>query len=124
MADSVGFVNMIKRVALAAVGASKPVEACFGRVAATSPLEITVEQKIRLGRAQLVVPRHVTDHVVMVSGGDGTASGASRDAAGRGQGDEPERRLVTIHNGLAVDDQVLLLRQQGGQKYIVWDRLS
>ncbi len=105
LADSVGFVNMIKRVALAAVGASKPVEVCFGRVAGTSPLEIIVEQKMRLGEAQLVLPRHVTDHEVML-----------------GSRDDSERKLVTIHNGLAVDDQVILLRQQGGQKYIVWDK--
>ena len=50
MADSVGFVNMIKRVALAAVKASKPAEVCFGRVTEESPLKILVDQKLTLGK--------------------------------------------------------------------------
>ena len=31
---------------------------------------------------------------------------------------------VTVHNGLVVGDEVILLRQQGGQKYIVVDRIG
>lgn len=31
---------------------------------------------------------------------------------------------ITGHNGLAVGDEVVLLRQQGGQKYIVLDRIG
>ena len=33
------------------------------------------------------------------------------------------RKSITIHNGLAVGDEVLLLRMQGGQKYIVIDKV-
>ncbi|MDE7299468.1 MAG: DUF2577 domain-containing protein, partial [Lachnospiraceae bacterium] len=35
-----------------------------------------------------------------------------------------KRMLITVHNGLAVGDEVILLRQQGGQKYIVWDKIG
>lgn len=31
---------------------------------------------------------------------------------------------VTVHNGLVVGDEVILLRQQGGQKYIVVDKIG
>jgi hypothetical protein len=31
---------------------------------------------------------------------------------------------ITVHNGLVVGDEVILLRQQGGQKYIVVDRIG
>lgn len=33
------------------------------------------------------------------------------------------RKSMTIHNGLEVGDEVLLLRMQGGQKYIVIDKV-
>lgn len=33
------------------------------------------------------------------------------------------KKEITIHNGLKVGDEVLLLRMQGGQKYIVIDKV-
>ena len=130
MADSVGFVNMIKRVALAAVRASKPVEVCFGRVTEESPLKILVEQKLTLGKAQLILSRHVTDHETALSGGKiqnaaaGTTPEPDENPEGTPHIPAGKRMLITVHNGLAVGDEVILLRQQGGQKYIVWDRIG
>lgn len=34
------------------------------------------------------------------------------------------KKEITIHNGLKVNDEVLLLRMQGGQKYIVIDKVG
>ena len=34
------------------------------------------------------------------------------------------RKAIRIHNGLKVNDEVLLLRMQGGQKYIVIDKVG
>lgn len=129
MADSVGFVNMIKRVALAAVKASKPAEVCFGRVTEDSPLKILVEQKLMLGKAQLILSRHVTDYETALSGGKlqnaaGTTPEPDGNPAGTPHIPADKRMLVTVHNGLAVGDEVILLRQQGGQKYIVWDKIG
>lgn len=33
------------------------------------------------------------------------------------------RKKITIHNGLKVNDEVLLIRMQGGQKYIILDKV-
>lgn len=33
------------------------------------------------------------------------------------------KKKIIIHNGLNIDDEVLLLRMQGGQKYIVIDKV-
>lgn len=33
------------------------------------------------------------------------------------------KKEITIHNGLAVGDEVILLKQKGGQKYLVLDRV-
>ena len=48
-------VETLKRAALEAMKASKPVNIVFGEVVNTSPLQINVEQKMILGAKQLVL---------------------------------------------------------------------
>lgn len=130
LSDAVELVKVIKRAALDAVNASKLVEACFGRVTNASPLQILVDQKFTLSSAQLVLSRHVTDYKTVITGGNiqdyyyvGTPPNASTLSV-----DPPHKHAmgkieITVHNGLVVGDEVILLRQQGGQKYIVVDRI-
>lgn len=129
MADMVELMKTIKKAALDAVNASKPVEICFGKVTSVSPLKILVEQKMTLGKEQLVLTRNVTDYKTYITGGNvqdyyytgsnlsGSApvSPSHVHAIGKVQ--------ITVHNGLVVGDEVILLRQQGGQKYIVVDKI-
>lgn len=127
MPDAVELMKTIKRVAVEAVNASKPVEVCFGKVTSASPLKILVEQKLPLGKGQLILCRNVTTYETEVtvdwstnskSGGSGEAAFASHTHGITG------RKKITVHNGLVVGDEVILLRQQGGQKYIVVDRIG
>ena len=55
MADANGLVEAMKKAALDAVDAEKPVNLCYGKVTRVSPLEINVEQKMTLGEGQLVL---------------------------------------------------------------------
>lgn len=87
MPDAVELMKTIKRAALDAVDASKPVQVCFGKVTSVSPLKILVEQKLLLGDKQLIITESATK------------------------------------SGLVVGDKVVLLRQQGGQKYIVMGKI-
>lgn len=127
MPNAVGLTKAIKRAAVEAVLAAKPVEICFGKVNNLSPLKILTEQKLLLGEAQLVLLRRVTEFPVEVtvdwdtkneSGGSGEAAFALHKHAIAG------KKKILVHQGLAVGDRVLLLRQQGGQKYIVVDRIQ
>ena len=106
MPDAIGLVKAMKRAALEAVEASKPVNVCFGQVVSASPLQINIEQKMILGKAQLILSRNVTDFKTMVTVQLET------------------EKEITIHNALEVGDEVILIRQQGGQKYIVIDRIG
>lgn len=110
-------VEAIKIAAVEAVDSGKPVSVCFGTVVSASPLKISVEQKLALTEAQLWLCRNVTDFETEIS-----ADWESENAEGHSHAVKGNKK-ITVHNGLAVGDQVLLLRQQGGQKYIVWDRL-
>lgn len=116
----------LKRAALDAVEASQPVNIVFGKVISASPLKINVEQKLTLSSAQLILTRNVTDFETDMtvnhltenrSGGGGDASFASHNHEYKG------RKTFLIHNSLIVGDEVLMLRMQGGQKYIVIDRV-
>lgn len=127
MPDAVEFVKTIKKAAVEAYEATKPVQVCFGKVISASPLKILVDQKLTLGKSQLVLTRNVTDFTTEVtvswvtenkSGGSGESSFASHNHAVAG------KKKITVHNGLVVGNEVILLRQQGGQKYIVVDRIG
>lgn len=127
MADANGLVEAMKKAALDAVEAEKPVNLCFGKVTRVSPLEINVEQKMTLGEGQLVLARHVTDYETEVTveweteekgGGSGETSYSSHSHKVSGK-----KRMVML-NSLAVGETVLLARKQGGQKYVVLDRIG
>ncbi|MBR1372873.1 DUF2577 domain-containing protein, partial [bacterium] len=108
--------------------ASKPSEIYEGVVISESPLKINVEQKFTLNAAQLVLTRNVTDFyddITVIawrteneSGGGGDAAFASHSHALVG------RKHIIVHNRLLTGDKVILIRQQGGQKYIVIDRVG
>lgn len=125
--DAVGLVKLIKKAALDAIEASKPVNVFYGKVTSISPLKINVEQKLILGKAQLVLTRNVTDFdtYVSVDWNTGYTNGGTDDEAFSSHRHSVSgKKKITIHNALAVNDEVILVRQQGGQKYIVLDRIG
>lgn len=101
LTDASYLIDAFKRTSIEAVNAGKPVEVRFGKVIDTSPLKISLEQKLVLNEGQLVLCRNVCDYEILAGS-----------------------ETVSVHNGLRVGEQVVLLRQQGGQKYIVWDRIA
>lgn len=144
MPDAVELMKTIKRAALDAVNASKPVEVCFGKVTSTSPLKILVEQKLLLGEKQLILSRSVIDfttdvtmewesenslsthtHGIQGSDSDGDSINFTSQPTNLVHSHSVKgRKSITVHNGLVVGDEVILLRQQGGQKYIVVDKIG
>jgi len=126
MRDFNDLIKLIKRIAVEAVEASKPTNIVFGQVTSASPLKITIEQKITLSSQQLILTRNVTDHEIEMtldhetdykSGGSGDSSFASHNHAVTG------KKTMTIHNALKKGEKVALLRTQGGQQYVVIDRV-
>jgi len=134
--DANELLKTIKKAATDATEAGKPVNVCFGKVTRVNPIEILVEQKLRLGEAQLVLCRNVTDHMTEVTVQWESESHEIRHRHKESTGSftdyekTPHRHVIEgrknflLHNGLEVGDEVILLRQQGGQKYIVIDRVG
>ena len=116
MAD---FVSLMKRAAAEAVEAQKPADIRIGTVTESAPLEIMLEQRLRLGKGQLLLPEHMTDHGLEIEAElmTGAAGGDAHAHTLSG------RMQLRVLNGLKKGDRVILLRVPGGQKYIVLDRV-
>lgn len=92
--------SLIKQASMGAYNASNPVSVMFGTVTKTNPLEVNVEQRFTLTRDFLVLTERLTEYRTTVDGNE-----------------------IIIRRGLQAGDKVLLLRIQGGQQYVVWDRV-
>ena len=60
MLDANDLLNIVKKAAIEAVNASQPSDFCFGKVTSVKPLKISVEQKMTLGSAQLVLTETIS----------------------------------------------------------------
>lgn len=128
--DANGIVKKVHQAAIDAMESTKPVNVYFGEVVSASPLKINVEQKMILGEKQLVLSRNVTDFKTKITAGNiknyyytggvnsGTAPVSPPHVHAVGMME------ITVHNGLAVGDGVILIRQQEGQRFIVVDRIG
>jgi len=99
-----GFLESVKRAAIEAVHAEKPVSVLHGTVESTEPLNIRIDQKLVLRRDQLILTGAVKRRTEKVIYADGTTAELTFEAA--------------LEKGQAV----ILIRSDGGQKYIVLDR--
>lgn len=118
--------QLIKQAAAEGVEAGKPVKVFFGTVTGVQPLVITVEQKKVLTQEFLILTSAVKDHwrdmtvdhlTENASGGSGDSAYAAHNHAYTG------RKSFLVHNDLVMGEKVLLLAMQGGQKFIVADRV-
>lgn len=128
-------VENIKRAALQAVMETMPSGVYFGTVVSSSPLKINVEQKLTLSGPQLILSSLVQDFTVNMTvnhatnnhththtitdtySGGGSASDETHNHSYTG------KKTFRVHLGLSSGEKVMLLRVQGGQKFIVLDRV-
>lgn len=101
-------IDIIKKAGIDAVGAQNPVNIIFGEIAKDDPIEIKIEQRYVLPKDFFIIPEYLTRYEV-----DLTHSHGSGSALGK----------LVIRDGLKKGDKVLLLRVQGGQQYVVLDKV-
>lgn len=120
-------VEAIKQAAMDATMASDPTSITFGTVEAVNPLSIKIDQKETLPAEFFLLTSNVRAHTVSITvnhytgyaeGGEGEEAYANHRHAYSGT------KQVFVNNGLSVGDKVLLVCQQGGQLYVVLDRLE
>ena len=123
--------EIIKQASTEAVGAAKPFALTYGVVTSVKPLSIQIDQKLELGEAQLILTNAVRDYSVEMS----VEHWVEMETEYLPEDNMPDELLpnphrhrylgkkkFAVHLGLREGEQVLLLRVQGGQQYIVFDR--
>ncbi len=119
----------LKQMINNAVEYNKPSEIYAGKVESTSPLTIRLDVNVpALEEDELILTHLVKDYEVDITVGHSTeeteiVEGAMTDIK-KHKHEYKGRKKITIHNGLKIGEGVLLIRQQGGQKFIVLDRID
>lgn len=125
MPDMGAFLTAMKQQAVNAMESTNPVNLLFGTVTQEKPLQITTDQMMVLGAAQLILTRNVTEHVLQVVTAWQTSkeSGGSGDSAFAAHAHNVTGGEVTVKNALKAGERVILVRQQEGQRFLVLDRV-
>ena len=111
----------IKQIGSDGVFATDLTAVMYGTVTSVTPLEIRVEQKITLKKEQLTLTWAVVDHVVDITV-DHLTESSSCGIGGPHIHPVIGRKTIIIHNNLRVGEKVVLMREQGGQRFVVLDR--
>lgn len=104
----VDIVKNMQKIATQVFEASKPMKLVFGKVISVSPLKVNVDQKLELTEEFLVLTNNVLEHETEIT--------VDPDNGG-------QKKKCIIHNQLKVDDTVIMLRDNGGQKYVILDKV-
>jgi hypothetical protein len=112
-------VNIIKKIALAAMESVKPAEVRIGEILSVSPIEIKIGEKLIIKAPRLIFPEHtpkagnwLVPHVHSF-----IVDGAARDTS-------EELSPLCAAAPLDEGDRLILLRAQGGEFYVVLGRAT
>ncbi len=123
----------IKRAAMNSYENSKPFNAMIGIVETEKPLSIKLDQKLILNERFLILTNAVRDYKTEITFDNPNIKQVYttwdmdetvESPKAKFDFKEKVKHEITIYNALKIGEQVILLRFQGGQKYIVLDRLN
>lgn len=133
-----GLLETMKKVAQDTNSAGAPTAWFFGKVTKTSPLTIRADNRFDISGDVIVVPKELQAGYYPTHYHTGFKDGPSTMAQGGGSGEAAfASHSHTLKNdyktntdgtseyyyGLAVGDKVILLRNQGGQAFLVLGRV-
>ena len=106
--------GVIKQASVGAMEAGAPVAVRIGMVKTVSPLAVVVDQRFTLTAEFLIIPERLTKYEIDVKHAHSYSGGTTDQAL-------PDKLL--IRSGLQAGDKVILLRIQGGQQYVILDKV-
>ena len=125
----------VKLAAGAQRSASKPAAWMFGEVLAVSPLRILVDSRFEIGADQVVLMREfvagqyathihgIDPHTHTVQEHTHTVSQQTTGGTALISDPTPLQTATEVYTGLLVGDKVVLLQNEGGQKFLVLGRV-
>lgn len=125
--NAVLLLETIKQLAKEQNASENPTQILFGTVKSVDPVSVEVDQFGTLTSEFLVLAREVTDYdvemtvnhmVEKMQGGGKDPSFTAHQHAYKG------RKVFTVHKKLQVGEKVILLGVQGGQQFVILDRVG
>lgn len=113
--------EVIKSAGMQAVDASYPVQISLGTVESINPISVRVDQQTVLPKEFLIVPERLTRYEI-----DLTHTHQYQDRNGSidsTRTTEQSLYPIVIRAGLQVGESVILLRVQGGNDFIILDKV-
>lgn len=121
MNDASNLAEELRNLVMQTMDSSSLTNVLFGTVISTKPLSINVEQRFTITQEFIILTKNVKDYTISATVNWDTDSktieGIEHNHNIKGT------KSITIHNGLKQNDKVILLQAQGGQKYIVLDKV-
>lgn len=119
-------VELLKQNAVEAVNAGNPTSIVYGKVISVKPMQVQINNKLTLDEDFLVLTKNVSDYEAEIDiEFEGTGGIEIDEVAG-----QLLRKLsitgakVKIKNAVKVGDSVVMIRKQGGQRYVVLDKVG
>lgn len=106
--------DVIKKAGMDAFSASNPMNLMFGEIITADPLSVKVDQRFILPADFLIVPESLTKYEMDLKHSHSSPSGQTGEALAE---------KVVIRAGLKPGDKVILLRVQGGQQFVILDKV-
>ncbi|SCY93195.1 DUF2577 domain-containing protein [Alkaliphilus peptidifermentans] len=104
--------NVIKTAGMQAVDSTNPVGIFYGTVVSTNPIKVNVDQRFTLTSEFIVMPESLTGYEIDLAHTHQCSNGSTAAALNK----------IIVRSGLKEGDKVILLRLQGGQKYLILDK--
>ena len=97
----------------------------YGKVISDIPLQVQVNGKLNLDEEFLVLTKNVSDYEVEI---DLKFEGKGSILCGQDKEILKELSMesakIKVKNALKINDEVVLIQMQGGQKYVILDKME
>lgn len=119
------FIEAMKKSAIEAIRAENPTSIVYGKVISDIPLQVQVNGKLNLDEEFLVLTKNVSDYEVEIDlkfeGKGSILSGQDKEIL---KELSMESAKIKVKNALKINDEVVLIQMQGGQKYVILDKME
>ena len=133
------FSELIKKIAIKAVESKSPTAMVFGTVISIDPLQVKISNELILTKEFLIVPKSLSNYEITIQMNSETdmvgtntehTHVVNSTTSEKGSFNNTHKhtikgtQTISINNALKINDKVILARVQGGQSYIILDKVG
>ena len=130
-----GIIEIMKQAAVDVMNATTLCDVVFGKVTKINPLEVQISPSLTISQESgvLKLARQVTDYKTQMSFDNPNIkqvyttcnmNDSNESSKAKIMFKEPVKHEITIYNSLKVGDTVIMMRMQGGQTFVVLDKIG